>query len=308
MGPSRGSTSPSTRFRSASANRPGVETLEFDEVKAEEGRGESGSGSGDVAAIGKPPVLLQQLEARRSIVVEGHDLSIDDELIEGKASDCRSNLGEDGRGVVPAAVPQNHRAATLGGDESVAVVLDLEQPVGVAERRVGCLCEHHIQIRVADFSLGRSGFDQVVPEPLPSVAAFPEVLYGKTGEDRLFVELAFPLTVPAVGLLDEQPLGRALLHLYERPLSVELVARKREQEFPLRHAVVGILIPRQGAPVPHDHLSAAVFVGGDDAFEVRVSRGWSSVCAANRFTEGSMDTPAGTAHDIKTPSCSTLRS
>ena len=188
----------------------------------------------------------------------------------GKTPDSGGNLGEESRGVLPAAVPQDHLTVTLGRNESIAVVLHLEEPLVIAERRVGGSCEHQIQIRSVDVRFCCSGLEQVFLEPLLLVAASSEILHGETGEDRLFVELALSFTVPAVGLLDEEPLFRALLHLHERPLSVELVSGEREEEFPFRHAVVGILVPRKGAPVPHDHLSAAVFVRGDDTFEVRI--------------------------------------
>ena len=282
-------------------NRPGVETLESDDVKAKERRGEAGAAR----------VISRRLDSRPRCwsswklgVPSSSRTTISPSMTrcsKGRRRIAEAISGKRAVASCPLRYLRTTARFTLRGDESIAVVFDLEEPIVIAERRVGGLCEHHIQIRSVDGRFGGSGLEQAVPEPLPSVAAFSEILHGETGEDRLFVELALPLTMPSVGLLDEEPLGRVLLHLYERPLSVELVAGEREEELPFRHTVARILIPRQGAPVPHDHLPAAVFArsGMTPSKSACIRAGGPPCAPRNRFTEGSMDTPAGTADDIK---------
>ncbi len=114
-------------------------TVEIQQVEGlvDEARG------GLVAELG-----LEEAEVRPSIVVEGDDLAIDDGLLGLDPATGRGQQPREiGLGVVEVAGPDPDLAAIDDGLDPIAIPLDLEQPVGVAERLRCQRREHRVQAR-----------------------------------------------------------------------------------------------------------------------------------------------------------------
>ena len=87
---------------------------------------------------------LEEREVRAAVLVDGHDLAVDDRLLRLDPGRWRQQAREVGLGVLETARPEVDLAAVDDGLDAEAVELDLVQPVRVAERRRGEGRQHRV--------------------------------------------------------------------------------------------------------------------------------------------------------------------
>ncbi len=150
--------------------RAQVEALEAEEVEGEVGGRRLEGAPLDVGgpALLRPP--LQPLEARAALVVQDHDLAVEDEVAERQGGHRPRHLRVEGRRVAPAAVDELRPPALAAGEDAEAVVLELEQPRGVRERLLRRLREHERHVGGPDLLPRR-------PEPLELALLAPAALW-----------------------------------------------------------------------------------------------------------------------------------
>ena len=241
--------------------------------------------------------LLQQAEVRASGLVQRDDLAVDDRLPGVDPAGWRQEPREVRLGVVEVARPDPDRAVGDDRLDPVAVPLDLEQPLRVAERLGGQGREHRLDPlgqrrlhRAGQVDLGRRGRRLADPD---RVAVGLDVVVGAAGLDALRVVLGVPALLRiGAALVDEQPLvalvvlegaGRRVVALApaaarpdDREPAGDLLAVQLELQLAGRdggRGVEGRRLRLPGAPVPDDDVARAVLLRGDDALEVEILDG-----------------------------------
>ena len=234
---------------------------------------------------------LEQAEVRSTLVVERHDLAVDDGLI-GLDPAWRVEQPREVRlGVVEVPRQDPRPTAIDQGLHAKPVPLDLEQPVRVIERLAREGRQHRLDALGHGRGLGAGEVDLGdgrgrLADP-HRVAVRLDLVVGPTGLDALRVVLGVPVGhAVLVALVDEQPLlalvvlergawraARPTARADDREPALELLAVEPELQLAVtdRLAAVegrGLRLPR--APVPDDHVTGAVLLGRDDALEVEV--------------------------------------
>ncbi len=229
--------------------------------------------------------LLQCGEVADALVVEHHDLAVDDRLAAGQGTEALGEVGVS-RGPVEAAAGR-HPYAVAGDerDRTVAVELDFVQPA-VALRGIRCAARE----------LRREPCRHVRPDgsgdPARSRGAAPCRLWRPTGGSRIgeFLDApprfrafrAFGEDVGAfprgrVAFLEQEPvslrLARLGLEAGQHEAAVQFLAGQPELEGSGGQRAVDVVHRRPDAGVPDDHRSGAVGPLGDDALEVDILDG-----------------------------------
>ena len=232
---------------------------------------------------------LEEAEVGPAVVVDGHDLAIDDGLLGlDPASRRAEEPREIGRRVVEVARQDPALAVVDDRFDAEAVPLDLEQPVLVVESLVRERGEHRLdllgerrRLRSGEVDLRRGGGRLADPD---RVAVLLDLVVGATGLDALREVLGVPARLRVrVRLVDEQPLV-AVVALEgstaatparpdDREAALQLLAVEGELQFAVGDglaAVQGGRLGLPGAPVPDDHVAGAVLLRRDDSFEIEV--------------------------------------
>ena len=188
------------------------------------------------------------------------------------------------RGILLVARPEANLAVVDDGLDAVAVELHLEEPVRVVERLVRRRGLHRLD-EVGQWRLARAGQVDVrllcrrvaVPD---GVAAGFDLVVGAAGLDRVRMRRRRPTSGSASSsfLWMSSQLSSADWKprvLTMREAALELLAVEAELELALADGLARIvrLLRLERAPVPDDHVAAAVLALGDDALEVEVGEG-----------------------------------
>ncbi len=183
--------------------------------------------------------------------------------------DVRKRCGE----VVAGARVERHAAVVLLGEQSIAVVLELEDPARARER-LARRREHRRQLRPAQRARLRAALAQARRDRDAAVLRGPDLLDRASREHRVVrVVVGARLSRVRVALLDQEPLVLAALGLHERPFAAQLVAAQLEQQLAFDEALVDVVERHPAAAVPDDHRARAVVAGRDQPLEVRVLDG-----------------------------------
>ena len=215
---------------------------------------------GEVFALRLAQEALQRLEVGLAGFVGYCELPVEHHRAPVSPILQRARDGVEALGVVVAvARDEACRAAFEKGDDAVAVVLDLEQPVVAGRGRAHELGELHVDAleRVADDAL---------------VLAAGDLVHRATGLDgRVEARDAGLVLHAIVLLLDEQPVVVALaalrLHVHEHPRAFQAMPVEDELEIavaqPFLHVHERLPVPF----VPQHHGAAAVLALRNGALE-----------------------------------------
>ena len=180
--------------------------------------------------------------------------------------DVREHRGE----IVLVAGDQADFAFFFAGQQPVAVVLDLVDPVIVTERLTG-RGEHRTNIgkrRSPALCIQRGAG---LANCLAGIVTATDLFDGQTREHRVLRQhgvLAFANI--GVAFLDEEPVFLVALGFDQRPAAAELVAVHVEQQLAGLEAFADVLNRFVTAPVPDDDRTGAVVAFGDQPLEVNV--------------------------------------
>ena len=234
---------------------------------------------------------LEQAEVGPAVLVEGHDLTVDDGLVGLDPARRVEQPREVGIGVVEVPGQELRPAAIDQGLDAEPVPLDLEQPVRVVERLRGERRQHRLDALGHGRRLGTGQVDlgdrrRCLADP-DGVTVVLDLVVGPAGLDALREVLGIPVRdAVVVALVDEQPLlavvvleralraaPRPTARAHDREPTLELLAVQPELQLAVPDGLAaierrGLRLPR--APVPDDHVTGAVLLGRDDALEVEV--------------------------------------
>src|SRR5262249_9196797 len=116
------------RLANSQRQRAQVEFLPRQEIEREQRRGILQAGPLDVDRAKQLAPLLQPLKAGVALPVERHHLSVEGEGAKRKLGHGGRNLGKQPARVAPAPEYELRTRAVLAGEQSISVVLELEQP------------------------------------------------------------------------------------------------------------------------------------------------------------------------------------
>src|SRR5262249_3396950 len=131
--PSHRQEPPEKRLAMGKGYRPKIEVFPAQKVEREKGRRKLPAQASNVLPPGELAALLQALEAGNAAVVENHELAVDCETIEWESLQGGCQLGKQRRGIAPMSEQKLRSAALSAGEETIAVVLQLEQPALLGE-------------------------------------------------------------------------------------------------------------------------------------------------------------------------------
>ena len=256
--------------------RPQVEVFEGEQVEDEERRRQVDGGARDVGGALQERAALQPLKARPRLVVEHHHLAVEDDAVVRQAAQRTRDLGE-GRGRIGAA-PEDELALVpvAAGEDAVAVVLQLEDPVLARERRVAGFREHQPGLRERQLAARRLQLLELGANFLGVAVAVLQLFERQPRVDRLLGrDRRAARARPGIALLDQHPLFRGVaaalaLEAEQVPGAAQLVAAQLEVELAAAHPLLRILERHPQAAVPDDHGTGAVVAFGDHALEVGV--------------------------------------
>ena len=264
--------------------------IEVDQVEdvVDDGRDEVVVALPGLVRVGRPRpeaphagAVLEQAEGRAAFAVESDHLAVENRRLGLDPRRLRSGeVGEVARGVLLVACPEPDLAVVDDRLDTVPVELQLEQPIGIVERRVAHGRLHRLDevgegrdLRAGQVDVGFLCRRARIPH---RVLAGEHLVVGSAGLDRLRQLVDVPVGIGRlVALVDQQPVVRAGLgaaRLDQREAAAQLLAVEPELELALADGparIVGFL-RLERAPVPHDHVAAAVLALGNDALEVEV--------------------------------------
>jgi hypothetical protein len=119
--------------------RPQIEVLEPEQIEAVERHRATDSGVPDVDRAVETGAALEPLEAGLALCIQGDDLTIQYEVVEGQRGDRANHLGKRGGAIIAVPREETRSASAARRQHSIAVELRLEQPFLPRERRVGGL-------------------------------------------------------------------------------------------------------------------------------------------------------------------------
>jgi hypothetical protein len=174
------------RFAHGQGQRPQVEVLDRQQIERKERDRVHHRGPADVDPAGELCPQLEPLETGPSRVVQGDDLSIEDEAAYGKRCYGADDLGKTGGQVIPISRKEARGPAVKLRQEPVSIQLELEDPGGIRERAFPGFRQHQRSRLGIDFPLGRSQSGQFGSNAVGRRPAGLQVLYGKPRENRFF--------------------------------------------------------------------------------------------------------------------------
>ena len=124
---------------------PQIETFAGQQIEDEVGGRRRHGRAVGVDRPGAQAAALEALEVRLAGGVEHHGLAVENQRAGRQAGDGAGDLRQDVGGVVAAAVEQPGLALAAAGEHAKAVVLELEDPAGAAERALPGLRLHDLQ-------------------------------------------------------------------------------------------------------------------------------------------------------------------
>jgi hypothetical protein len=161
----------------------------------------------------------------------------------------------------------------LLGEQTVAVVLELEHPLRIRER-LARRREHRPQVACFQLALHGAELAQLGGDLLAARIAARDLFDGSSRQHRVVRIVVGALRRRVrVAFFDEQPLVLAALRLDERPPAAQLVAAQLEQQLALVEPGRDV-VQREPLPaIPDDDGARAVVVGRNHALEVDVVDG-----------------------------------
>src|SRR5918992_1952297 len=225
-------------------------------------------------------VVLEEAEPGAALLVERDDLTADDRLGCVDPAAGPGQVGEVRRGVLVSAGPQADLAVADNGLNTVAVPLDFEEPVRIAERpRRQGRAHGRDEVRHARVARRRQVDLSRRPRWVRRETrrnALADLVVRASGLDAGRVLLRVPTIDGCLVLLLEQQPAFAAIRVIgpdDGVAAVEPLAVEDELDLALaqsgaRRGLVRLGLP--GAPVPDDDVPGAVLLLRDDALERQV--------------------------------------
>src|SRR5262249_24457995 len=161
----------------------------------------------DLAGVGQGHARLQPLKARTAVLVEGHDLAVDDEVLHRQGEEDPGEIGIAARDELPAAPIQLDGLPPPPREHTHTLELDLEKPASIRRRTIVEGGEHEGLAARRHLASRRLESVHTVADGREMRRHIRDLLYGETREDRLRVPIDELLARrAAVGLLEEEPL------------------------------------------------------------------------------------------------------
>ena len=267
---------------------------------------------------------------------EMHQLAVDHRVLDRQRREPRRQRPEFRGPVEPVAGDEPRLAAADPGEQAIAVIFDLVQPVAARPARLPPrsraaaagrrACRPFLALecppdRPAARGCGRASAGTVPRRSVPRPGRGRRRSRRSCGRSRRFRVVGDDRVAAArhrrlVALLDQEPVvacrGRhgAAAHPHQHPFAVQLFAVEREFERrpwhrPLRGS------GSSGFQLPRSHISTVpppYSPSGMTPSNPPYSSGWSSTWTASRFSPGSRLGPFGTAQLFSTPSSSSRKS
>src|SRR5690606_19966784 len=222
-------------------------------------------------------------EAGRAVVGQHHDLAIDPGRRHIQLANGPGQVRQARGPVVAIAGIQPRLAIFQAGQDAIAVVLDLVQPVAAARRTVDQGGELRLEFLGQVGGLAGYAVPRVVGRFFLRVVAGRRCLcpalaqrHDAVGHFVHHRELAFAARL-AIAVLDQQPgglfLGFAALHAYQGPAPAQLGAVQVELQVPVAVTLAGVAYRHPDALVPYDDLARAILALGDFPLELVVGNG-----------------------------------
>ena len=205
--PERRHEKPETVFSSRQGQAAQIVAVEREAIEEDSLHRHAGGRGLDLARVGQGHARLEPLEARPAPLVEGHDLPVDHEVLDGQREKGTHQVRIAAGDELAAASVELHLLAAARGQHADAVELDLEEPALVGGRPLVEGGEHEgltARRHLAPRSIERI---QMLADGSKPARHVGHLLHRETGEDGLRIPIdQLVARGRAVRLLEEEPI------------------------------------------------------------------------------------------------------